>query len=156
PPAVEVRTADVLSAVPADAPPPAWPGAPGDADPDDAAAPATSLPDSASAPRTFFGLAVAPSPPAPSPSAAPGASGPQGAGGAARSRARRWRGVIALAAIARVGGGGLALLAPRAGAASPGDTARRSATGPPDPGREIAARANELAGQGDREAALDL
>jgi serine/threonine-protein kinase len=156
PPAVEVRTADVLSAVPADAPPPAWPGDPGDAAADDPAAPVASLPDSASAPGTFFGLTVTPSPRAPSQSSSSGTTGRKSGGYAAPSPSRRWRWVIALAVIALAGGGGLALLATGDGAASPGDSAGRSATSSPDPGREIAARANELAGQGDREAALDL
>jgi hypothetical protein len=76
-------------------------------------------------------------------------------GSVSRPASRRWRWVAALAAVALVGGGGLALVATRDGAANPEDIAG-GATGPSDPGREIAARATELAAQGDREAALDL
>jgi serine/threonine protein kinase len=160
PPAVEVRTADVLSAIPADASQSA-----GDGIPAESASPgrAGGRSSSASGPGTFFGLAVTPTPRAqssPSPGSSSGSSPRSPAdrktASAARPGSRRWRWVAALAVVALAGGGGLALVATRDGAASPEDTARRTPPSAQDPGREIAARATELAAQGDRDAALDL
>jgi serine/threonine-protein kinase len=142
PPAVEVRTSDVIAAIP-DEPPASG----GEAIPGAAAAGDTS------APGTFFGLQVS------GPTRAPTA--PRAAATGA-PRSVRWRRpamiaggalVVAIAVVAVVASrasdpGG-------AGGTAGSDAATGSALAA-DPVRDLVARANDLAAQGDREAALDL
>jgi len=171
PPAVEIRTSDVIAAMPAPAAGGRDETIPGAATRAEAlaessiesglAAPRAASQDSsagdASAPGTFFGLQVS------GPTRAP--TVPRESAEAPRAPAdappvRRWRrpAVIAGAALAVV----IAVVAVVAGTRSdprPGDPAGAVATGSPpatDPIRDVVARASELAAQGDREAALDL
>jgi eukaryotic-like serine/threonine-protein kinase len=151
PPAVEVRSADVMSAIELDRPgdagaatervalggtPPAGlrtePAAGGDE-------PVSG---------TFLGLPVTPRPSrGDRPASVP----------ASARRGRRWRAAAIAVAVVAAGGGAWWLAA---GGGSSGEPAlpMGPAGGPAssDPGREIAARAAELAAQGARDAALDL
>jgi eukaryotic-like serine/threonine-protein kinase len=185
--ALEIRSADVLSAVPDDSPGDVAPGSPGrssvaspdpsiqrgrrtpsptppaepsppsiprrntpapSADPSPAPLGLRPSPSDGSVPGTFLGLEVAPPRPR---------TGRDGSASVARPPARRWRWVAALAALVLAGGAAVALVVAGGGgsrgggAGGGGGSASQS-----DPGREIAARATELAAQGEREAALDL
>jgi serine/threonine protein kinase len=140
--ALEIRTADVLSAVPDDPSHQAGAGA--------AAGAAGAVPERAldgeSAPGTFLGLAMAPS---------RSRTGRDGSASGTRTPARRWRWVAALAAVVLAGGAALVLVMPGGGESSGGEGGGGGSATQADPGRELAARATELAAQGDREAALD-
>ena len=146
--ALEIRSADVLSAVPED--PDGNPS--GDAAPGSAHQPSAASPGRIAgrrmAPGTFFGLEVAPPRPR---------TGRDSSASAARPPARRWRWVAMLAALVLAGGAAVVLVVAGGGSSRGGDTAGGAGSaGQSDPGREIAARATELAAQGDREAALNL
>jgi serine/threonine protein kinase len=112
PPSIEVRSVDVMSAIPADNP---------------------------GASAMFEGFQTT------------------GARAAIARRPLRRR-IAVVAAIALAAGSAVAVLGLRSGAA-PGEVAvasGSSSASAPDPVRDIAARATDLAGQGEREAALDL
>jgi serine/threonine-protein kinase len=140
PPAIEVRTADVMSAIPADSASgaPGVPTAPpaGAADAEPGSAPGT-------APGTFFGLTVTPPPVFPARTATP-----------VRRTSRRawWAGLAAIAALA---GGAIAWRARSREPAAPGDPGAAAASSR-DLIRDIVGHANDLVAEGDREQALDL
>ena len=149
PPAVEVSSADVMSTVQADPPRAGGPAG-------RAATPSAGLARERSRTSaesetagTFLGLAVTrPHTPTPRPAPPP----------AVRKRWPR----VAVLVVAALAAGGVAV-AVLAGGGAPAEPASRvdaglmhDAAGPPDPIREITARAGSLLAQGDREAALDL
>ncbi|HEX3761436.1 MAG TPA: protein kinase [Kofleriaceae bacterium] len=161
PPAVEVRTSDVIAAISASMPAPVGdPAGPaartevlaGPFTPPRVASRDSSDAGETSAPGTFFGLQV---------------SGPTRAATSSHERpavaspARRWRrpAVIAGAALAAAGAVVAVLVEirsdPRPGEPAGSGTATGSVPAT-DPVRDAVARASELANQGDREAALDL
>ncbi len=152
PPALEVRTSDVISAIPDLTAPPAGdhpiPGAANRAE----AAAESSISGDTSAPGTFFGLQVS------GPTRAPSVPPAQAAG---ERRAARWRrpAMIAGAALA-VAIAAVAVVAGSRSSGSAGETvgsgAASGSASTADPVRELVDRASDLAAQGDREAALDL
>jgi hypothetical protein len=161
PPAIEVCSADVMSAIPAH---PAGTGtgtgtgsgsgagaSAGDARRAPTATPpagvAPSDDEPGSPPGTFFGKVVTPPP----------MFGVWAARPVPRTRAW-WRGAWWAAVIAAVlvAGGVVWRIATRGDGEPSGDTGAVSPNGPSDPTREIVARANDLVAQGDREVALDL
>jgi eukaryotic-like serine/threonine-protein kinase len=157
PPPVEVRTADVMSAIPVDTvTSPAAGGTPDDGD-------ARAVEESAPVPGTFLGITVTPPPlfPARPGSSAgtsasrpgPGSSPGSGPGAARRSRTRRWW-VAALAVVLVGGGAAVWLVATSSTPAVERPAATGSQAG--DPVGDVVARANDLAARGDRDAALDL
>ncbi|HSS01558.1 MAG TPA: serine/threonine-protein kinase, partial [Kofleriaceae bacterium] len=176
--ALEIQTADVLTAMD-DEPSPSGPSAPRAPAPPAPRASRERSADDGSAPGTFLGLTVGASgPSAPSASSgssglfgSSGSSGLFGSSGAPRPRAdrddsaseahprrRRWPWIAALAAVVLAGGAAAALVLSGGTSSSDGESGASSANpgDPGDPGREIAQRATQMAAQGEREAALDL
>jgi serine/threonine-protein kinase len=172
PPPLEVRTGDVLSAIPDEPPagaagkrsaraatpavgarvatPPAGTrtATPPDGVPRDAAPGSGDI----SAPGTFFGLSVRASTQLPR-TAAPAARA------ARRPRRRRVIAIAAAGLVAAIAAG--AVVATRGGAPEPGEhggsgAASGSAASAEDAIREIVTRAGDLAAQGERDAALEL